>query len=309
MTITVITATYNRRELLGRLFESLVAQHYDEIEWIVVDDGGSDGTGDAVAEFRRHARFDVQYFRQENGGKNIAVNAGLDRTTGDLVCIADDDDYFVPGVFASVATDFAAIATNEKVAGLSYLTIDPTGEVRGKKFPRDRMISDHFECRINQKIWGDKFEFTKGKVLRENGIRYPVCELMGGFGGDSVFYFRIAEKYETCYINTPVLVKLYRDDGVSVNWRQKSLENPQLTAVYYAAHLNSRIRLSTRFRYMIAHAAISWYAGYKLAIPETCVSWNHILYHLACLPGIAIGSRWRGYKESSYPQSRKWLRS
>jgi len=296
MIITVITATYNRRDLLRKMFESLVAQHYDEIEWIVVDDGCSDGTGDAVAQFQRNARFDVHYFRQENSGKNVAVNAGLQMATGDLLCIADDDDYFLPDMFATVARDFSTIANNEKVAGLSYLTTDPAGKVWGKSFPRDRMISDHFDCRINQRIWGDKFEFTKGRVLDGNGIRYPVTEMKRGFGADTVFFLRIAEKYQTCYVNTPVLVKVYREDGLSVNWRRKSLENPQLTAAYYAAHLNPRIRLSIRFRYTIACVAIAQYAGYKFVVPETHTFWNHVVLCVAYLPGVVIGSRWKGYK-------------
>jgi len=309
MKITAITATHNRRELLGQLFTSLVAQHYDEIEWIVVDDGGTDGTGEAVAEFERQARFEVRYCRLGNSGKGKAVNTGLGMATGDLVCIVDDDDYFLPDVFAVVARDFATIAMNVKVAGLSYLTIDPTGKVWGKEFPRDRMISDHFECRINQRIWGDKFEFIKGNVLHENQIRYPESEMKGGFGGDTLFFLRIAEQYKTCYVNTPLLVKEYREDGLSVNWRRKSLENPPLTAAYYAAHLNPRIRISIRFRYMIASVAIARYAGYKLAVPDTPAPWNHLLFCLAYLPGVVIGSRWRGYKEGSFPQSRKWLRS
>ena len=48
MKITIVTATYNRRELLRRLFESLMAQDYRDIEWIVVDDGGSDNTEEAA---------------------------------------------------------------------------------------------------------------------------------------------------------------------------------------------------------------------------------------------------------------------
>jgi glycosyltransferase involved in cell wall biosynthesis len=294
---------------LTRLFASLVAQHYDEIEWIVVDDGGTDDTGDTIAQFRRDARFRVQFLRQSNSGKNVAVNAGLEIATGELVCIVDDDDLFLPDMFATVAKDYATIAGNGKVAGLSYLTIDQTGKVWGRRFPRDRMISDHFECRINQRIWGDKFEFTKSRVLRENSVRYPVTEMKGGFGADTVFFFRIAETYETCYVNRPVLEKVYRSDGISVNWRQGSLKNPQLTAKYYAAFLNSRVRLSIRFKYMIAYLAILWYSRQKLAIPQIQAPWNRLLFYLSYLPGIAVGFRWRGYRGKTPPQSRKWLRS
>jgi glycosyltransferase involved in cell wall biosynthesis len=309
MRISIITPTYNRRDLLKRLFESLVAQGYGDIEWIVIDDGGSDNTEEAVDAFKQNATFEIRFSRKENSGKDASVNVGLGMATGDLVAVIDDDDYFLPNVFSRIADDFATIAGNEAVAGLSYLTTDPSGKVWGKKFPRDRMISDHFDCRINQKIWGDKCEFTKGRVLSNDHIRFHETGTRGGFGSDTMFLLEIAEKYGTCYINTPVLFKNYYDNGIAVNWRKRGLQNPELAAAYYACHLNSRFRLSIRLRYMIAYLAIRSYAGYELAPPETRVPWNRILFYLAYLPGAVIGSRWKGYKEGLHPQSRKWLRS
>ena len=42
--ITVFTPTYNRAHLLPRLYESLCRQTYADFEWLVVDDGSTDGT-------------------------------------------------------------------------------------------------------------------------------------------------------------------------------------------------------------------------------------------------------------------------
>ena len=110
MKISVITATHNRRDMLRRVFQSLVDQKHDAIEWIIVDDGGTDGSEGVVAEFQRQARFEVRYIRQENAGKPIAVNRGLDMASGEMVCVVDDDDYFLPGVFPQVVRDYAEIA-------------------------------------------------------------------------------------------------------------------------------------------------------------------------------------------------------
>jgi len=309
MRITIVTATYNRRELLRRLFESLVAQDYRDVEWIVVDDGGTDNTEEAVRGFRETATFEIRCFRKENSGKDAAVNVGLDLATGDLVAVIDDDDYFLPNVFSRIVDDLATIVGNEAVAGLSYLAVDPSGKVWGKKFPRDHMISDHFDCRINRKIWGDKCEFTKEKVLRNNHIRFLETGTRGGFGSDTMFLQAISEKYRTCYINTPVLVKNYYEGGIAVNWRKRGLQNPELAAAYYASYLHSRVRLDIRLRYMIAYVAIARYAGYKLVPPEARIPWNRILFYLSYLPGLLIGSIWKTYKDGSYPQTRHWLRS
>jgi glycosyltransferase involved in cell wall biosynthesis len=309
VTISLITATYNRRELLKKLFDSLVAQQYPAIEWLIVDDGGTDHTEDAVAEFRRQASFPIRYLRLDNGGKPRAVNRGLEMATGDVVCVVDDDDFFLPDVFRTVARDFAEIADRDDVAGLSYLTADPAGRIWGRPFPRDGMVSDHFECRINRKIWGDKCEFTKADLIHRHGFRYYEGRKRGGMGGDALFHFAIAEMYRTCYRNAIVLIKDYQADGISVNWRRKALQNADRTAEYYAAHLNRRVRFPIRLRYMIAYVAILWYA--RRRIPWTTISARkmNLLFYLACLPGILLGARWRRYDRGPAPVTGKWLRS
>ncbi len=309
MKITIVTPTYNRRDLLRRLFQSLEAQAYRDIEWIVVDDGGTDNTEEAVRDFRESATFEIRFVRKENGGKDQTVNVGLDLATGDLVAVIDDDDYFLPKVFSLIADDFSGIAASESVAGLAYLAVDPSGKVWGREFPGDRMISDHFDCRINRKIWGDKCEFTKGKVLRSDHFRFLETRTKGGFGADTIFLMRIAERYRTRYINTPVLVKNFYETGIAVNWRKRGLQNPELAAAYYACYLKRRVRMGIRLRYMVAYVAIAHYAGYKLAPPEVSLPGNSFLFYLSFLPGIIIGARWKRYREGSYPQTKHLMRS
>ena len=246
----------------------------------------------------------------QNGGKDGAVNAGLDLVSGDLVGVIDDDDYFQPNVFQGIANDFAAIADSKDVAGLSYLSTDPAGQVWGKQFPSDHMISDHFECRINMKIWGDKCEFTKGSVIRGDHIRFLETRFRGGFGADVMFLASIATQYRTCYVNTPVLFKNYYENGIGVNWRKRGLQNPELAAAYYTCYLHPRVSLAIRLRYMVAYVAIRRFAGYKLAPPRENLPWKRLLFCLAFIPGLIIGSRWKSYhKAGNYPQARQWMRS
>lgn len=47
--ITVFTPTYNRGNLLNRLYQSLCQQTYNDFEWIIVDDGSTDGTQNIVS--------------------------------------------------------------------------------------------------------------------------------------------------------------------------------------------------------------------------------------------------------------------
>lgn len=308
MIISIVTATFNRADLIRGLYNSLLDQHYNGIEWIVVDDGGTDRTDRVLADFACRAPFPIRFLRTENRGKGAAVNHGMDLATGDLVCIVDDDDAFLPGVLQKVAQDYASIAEDSSVAGLSYLTLDPQGRIWGRRFPRDRMLSDHYRCRVNGRVWGDKCEFTKGSLLRAKGIRYVTGRAPSGFGADAVFFFKVADSGQTLYINMPVLVKEYQADGISVNWRKKSLENPELSAQYYAAHLGPKIAPWIRLRYMVAYLAITHFAGKSIAPGALEAPWNRVFLCLAYLPGIWLGTRWKRYRGKGYPVSTRWLR-
>ena len=84
-TLTIFTPTYNRGYIIGRLYESLLAQTCDDFCWLVVDDGSTDNTKELVASFAREGKVDVTYVRQENGGHHRHARAQRDRAHGDVV--------------------------------------------------------------------------------------------------------------------------------------------------------------------------------------------------------------------------------
>ena len=90
--ITVFTPTYNRADKLTRLYKSIVRQKGCSFEWVVIDDGSTDGTKDLVEKWMRDGLVDIKYFWQENGGKMQAQNRGAKIAVGELfVCIDSDD--------------------------------------------------------------------------------------------------------------------------------------------------------------------------------------------------------------------------
>jgi glycosyltransferase involved in cell wall biosynthesis len=91
MNISIIIATYNRPQLLKKCLQSIQAQSFPDFETIIVDDGSSSDTGQAIETFIRDPRF--KYIRLEkNSGQTMARNSGIDRAEGDYIMIWDDDD-------------------------------------------------------------------------------------------------------------------------------------------------------------------------------------------------------------------------
>jgi glycosyltransferase involved in cell wall biosynthesis len=93
MRISTIVPAYNRAELIGATLRSLLEQTRAPDELIVVDDGSTDGTPDVA---RDHG---ATVICQSNAGAGAARNAGLARSTGEIVHFMDSDDLASPNSY------------------------------------------------------------------------------------------------------------------------------------------------------------------------------------------------------------------
>jgi cellulose synthase/poly-beta-1,6-N-acetylglucosamine synthase-like glycosyltransferase/peptidoglycan/xylan/chitin deacetylase (PgdA/CDA1 family) len=117
--VSVVVPAYNEEAVVVRTVESLLAQGYEGLEVLVVDDGSPDRTAQVVAAaFRGNSS--VRLVRQPNGGKASALNAGVARATGEIVVAVDADTVLAPGAIAALVAPLAdrqvgAVAGNAKV--------------------------------------------------------------------------------------------------------------------------------------------------------------------------------------------------
>ena len=94
--ISVIIPVYNRRELIGRAIDSVLAQSWADFELIIVDDGSDDGTAEHVEE-RYGDEPRVRLLKQAtNCGVSAARNAGIESAVGDWLAFLDSDDEWRP---------------------------------------------------------------------------------------------------------------------------------------------------------------------------------------------------------------------
>ncbi|MEN8148967.1 MAG: glycosyltransferase [Planctomycetota bacterium] len=89
--VSVVIPTYNRRDLLPRAVESAAARITGDDEIIVVDDGSTDGTADAIRNDSR-----VTLIETENRGPAAARNAAIEVATGRFLAFLDSDDAWYP---------------------------------------------------------------------------------------------------------------------------------------------------------------------------------------------------------------------
>ena len=86
--VSVIVPVFNGELYLPEALESIVAQHYEPTEILVIDDGSTDGTSSVAKQYQDF----FQYVYQENKGPSSARNRGLTLAKGELIAFLDADD-------------------------------------------------------------------------------------------------------------------------------------------------------------------------------------------------------------------------
>jgi len=102
--ISIITPVRNAAATLPRAIESLVAQAYPDMEYLLLDAASTDGTREVIERYRAH----IAYVRSHaDDGANAAYNEGIARATGGVIGLLNADDWYEPGVLMAVGEAFA----------------------------------------------------------------------------------------------------------------------------------------------------------------------------------------------------------
>ena len=260
MKFTIFTPTFNRKELLEKLYKSLQKQTYKDFEWLIIDDGSADGTKEKVEEFLSEKKLDIKYYFKENGGKQRAYNFATDKANGELFICLDSDDEYVENGLETILKYWKKYEKNSNIAGMGYLSIYPNREVIGSSFPEKEMVSTQFDIYNKYGVKGDKGLMFRTEIIKK--YKFPVFD-DEKFITEAVVYNRICEKYKMVYVNEKIEIKEYQEDGLTAKYNNLLLRNPKGQALYHN-EINSQ-KLS--FKQKILNNAVYYKfcraAGYK----------------------------------------------
>jgi glycosyltransferase involved in cell wall biosynthesis len=175
MVISVVVSTFNRREIVLQSLETLFTQSVSPsvFEVIVVVDGSTDGTGDALRALRPQCRLRV--IEQENRGLAGARNTGYRAAESDLVLFLDDDMLCDPGL---IEAHLAAHETPFPLAGFGalFLSQDSPQSLAAECFRRE-IGAFHLKRRRDPKTQWQPSEC----VFSNSSLPRRVLEELGGF--------------------------------------------------------------------------------------------------------------------------------
>jgi len=103
--VSIVTVCLNAEEHIGQAVESVLAQTYQPIEYVVVDGGSSDATLEIVRGYEPRFEGQMRWVSEPDEGLYDAMNKGVGMARGELVGILNADDYYEPdAVMRAVAT-------------------------------------------------------------------------------------------------------------------------------------------------------------------------------------------------------------
>ncbi|MHB8643783.1 MAG: glycosyltransferase family 2 protein [Gaiellaceae bacterium] len=134
MKVSIVTPSYNQAQFLEETIESVLAQDYPDLEYVVVDDGSTDGSFDIAR------RYDSRLHKlvvQENAGQVAAINHGFRHTDGELLGWLNSDDVLLPGAVSAVVEELEKDPEALLVYG-DNVFIDEAGT----RIPRERASAE-----------------------------------------------------------------------------------------------------------------------------------------------------------------------
>jgi len=121
--VSIIIPVYNGENYLAEAINSALAQTYDNIEIIVINDGSTDSTKEIALSYGNK----IRYYSKKNGGVSTALNMGISLMHGEYFSWLSHDDLYLPD---KVKCQVNALANNpNRIAYSDYDVIDKNGTV------------------------------------------------------------------------------------------------------------------------------------------------------------------------------------
>lgn len=192
--VSVLVAAFNAAPFLEKCLASLVGQTHADLEILCVDDASTDDTPAVLDQWAlRDTRIQVVHLA-ENGGQAHARNVGLQRATGQFVCMVDSDDWLSPDALEKAVATFQEHPETDCVL---FQVVEVTG-TNGRRYPLPAFESmsgaEAFEASLTWRLHG--LYMVRAELHR----RFPYDESSRAYSDDNTtrIHYLHARQVRTC---------------------------------------------------------------------------------------------------------------
>jgi glycosyltransferase involved in cell wall biosynthesis len=227
--VSVVITAYNYGLFLPEAIESVLGQTFKDFQVVVVDDGSTDNTSEAILPYLSNPC--LRYIRKENGGQASAKNRGIAESKGEFIAFLDADDVW----FRTKLEEQIPLFSDPNI-GVVYskrVLMDPHGNERPFQHPTlhrgyvlDQMFINNFVC------------FSSAILRRECFEKVGKFDESLPMAIDYDLWLRIAMHYHFDYVNEPLVkyrlghghMSENKDKRFECAWRvmNRFLEDPSL---------------------------------------------------------------------------------
>lgn len=232
--ISILMLTYNRENLVSRAIESILRQTYSNFEFIIVDNGSTDKSGQIADEYAKQDSR-IRVIHRSKGTISAGRNTALDAAQGDYIAFIDDDDWAEP--------DFLEFLLDLALENQADVVICGAAD---KVFDEKRVMSA--EEALIELMWRKKYNVAfPTKLFHRNmfsSIRFPEDKT---FDDIALMYKLLAEANRVAYHGLPKYT-FYRHEGNNSSWTTHHEQlTPEILQEYLDAYRTRTEWLSERF--------------------------------------------------------------
>jgi len=144
--VTIITVVFNGEKYLEQTIQSVINQNYDNVEYVIIDGGSTDGTVDIIRKYEDK----IDYWVSEpDSGLYDAMNKGIKLATGELIGLINSDDIYNDGTVSKVTNQYVNPQKLRFViiSGAIFRT-DSQGNIKIRLYTSHKSLEEKIEWRM-----------------------------------------------------------------------------------------------------------------------------------------------------------------
>lgn len=238
--ISIITPSFNQAKFIKKTIDSVLAQDYPNLEYIIVDGGSTDGTLEVLQEFKGM----LYWHSRKDKGQTDAINQGINKATGEIMGYLNSDDLLTPGTLHKVAEFFRTHPDYYWVTGKCYIADENDQIIRSLVTSYKNNLLKYF--RSNWLLAVANYISQPGTFWRKEVIgKIGLFDQSLYYAMDYDYWLRLSKIYRLGFIDDELAVfriqpdsksRKNSEDLLAEGWKVTKRYNGPLLSFLHALH-------------------------------------------------------------------------